>query len=153
MAVEQRHSTFVIAIELFKLLFLAVVSPIIIYLAASELFTALREPSPTPFQVERFADDYRGRHLAAWAARRRQMEQVEVSLLDPILRGLLLNRKRSVYRRWIVRQDWRCGRHAAARKPDWDPLAIRCSLFSPRAVPMERPRPTIRAWHSRRQGR
>ena len=49
-----------LAIALFKLPFLLVGSPILGYVAASELHTALLELSPTQFQVERFAGDYRG---------------------------------------------------------------------------------------------
>ncbi len=60
MSGEQKPSRWILAIELFKLLFLAVVSPLIVYLAATELSASLRESSPTQVQSERFADEYRG---------------------------------------------------------------------------------------------
>ena len=82
-----------------------------------------------------------------------ESRQIQVGVLASILRGLLLDCQWGLHRDWIVRQDWRCGGHAAARKPDLVPLAVWSGLFSPRAVPLERPRPTLRPWHSRRQSR
>ncbi len=57
---EQKPSRWMLAIEVFKLLFLVGVSPILVWLAVRELATALSEQSPTRFQADRFVSDYRG---------------------------------------------------------------------------------------------
>ncbi len=44
----------------FKLLLLAVGSPFLVYIGATNLHSTLSERSPTHFQAERFADDYHG---------------------------------------------------------------------------------------------
>ena len=43
-----------------KLLLLVVGGPCIVYIGASNLYSTLSEGSPTHFQAERFADEYRG---------------------------------------------------------------------------------------------
>src|SRR5208282_6187597 len=54
-----------------------------------------------------------------------KLSKLTWTYLAQFFAGFCLIANGALHRHRIVWQDWRCGRHAAARKPDLDPLAVR----------------------------